>query len=133
VVQLAIDETKPPAYHYDLGKRLAPLRDENVLIVGSGNIVHNLHAYAWGRHAVEPFEWSVRFEQHARECLNSGDHEPLIEYEAQGRDALLSVPTPEHYLPLLYVIATQQRGEAVTYPVEGGDGGSISMLSVRIG
>ncbi|MDB5070762.1 MAG: dioxygenase [Candidatus Eremiobacteraeota bacterium] len=133
VVQLAIDETKPPAYHYELAKRLAPLRDEGVLIVGSGNVVHNLHAYAWGRHPVEPFDWAVRFEQRARNFISAGDHEPLVDYEALGRDALLSVPTPEHYLPLLYVIATQQPGDEVTYPVEGGDGGSISMLSVRVG
>ncbi len=133
VVQLAIDETKPPAYHYELAKRLAPLRDEGVLIAGSGNIVHNLHAYAWGRHPAEPFDWAVRFEERARAFLSAGDHEPLVDYEALGEDALLSVPTPEHYLPLLYVIATQQPGEAVTYPVEGGDGGSISMLSVQVG
>jgi 4,5-DOPA dioxygenase extradiol len=133
VVQLALDETQPASFHYELGKRLAPLRDEGVLIVGSGNVVHNLHAYAWGRHAVEPFDWAVRFEQQARGFLSAGTHEPLVDYESLGRDALLAVPTPEHYLPLLYVAATQQPGDTVTYPVEGGDGGSISMLSVQIG
>ena|SRR5947209_56674 len=133
VVQLAIDETQPPAFHYALGKRLAPLRDEGVLIAGSGNVVHNLHAYAWGRHPATQFDWAVRFEQQARALLNAGDHEPLVGYEALGSDAMLSVPTPDHYLPLLYVIGAQQPGDAVTYPVEGGDGGSISMLSVRIG
>lgn len=133
VVQLALDETQPPAFHYELGKRLAPLRDEGVLIVGSGNIVHNLHAYAWGRHPVEPFDWAVRFESRARTLMQTRDHGPLIDYEAMGRDALLAVPTPEHYLPLLYVLATQRDGESATFPVEGGDGGSISMLSIRIG
>jgi 4,5-DOPA dioxygenase extradiol len=133
VVQLALDETQPPAFHYELGKRLAPLRDEGVLIVGSGNIVHNLHAYAWGRHPVEPFDWAVRFETRARTLMQTREHGPLIDYEAMGRDALLAVPTPEHYLPLLYVLATQHDGESATFPVEGGDGGSISMLSVRIG
>lgn len=133
VVQLSIDEMLAPAAHYALAKRLAPLRDEGVLIAGSGNVVHNLHAYAWGGHPVEPFDWAVRFERRVRDALNAGDHEPLVDYEALGGDALLSVPTPEHYLPLLYVIATQQPGEPVTYPVEGGDGGSISMLSVRVG
>jgi 4,5-DOPA dioxygenase extradiol len=133
VVQLAIDEMLPPAAHYELAKQLAPLRDEGVLIVGSGNVVHNLHAYAWGRHPVEPFDWAVRFEGRARELLSAGEHEPLIDYESMGKDALLSVPTPEHYLPLLYVIATQQPDDTVTYPVEGGDGGSISMLSVQVG
>jgi 4,5-DOPA dioxygenase extradiol len=133
VVQLSIDETQPPAFHYELGRRLAPLRDEGVLIVGSGNIVHNLHAYAWGRHPVQQFDWAVRFEALARTLMSSGEHAPLIDYETLGNDALLSVPTPEHYLPLLYVIATQQDGESVSFPVEGGDGGSISMLSVRVG
>jgi len=133
VVQLAIDETQPPEFHYALAKRLAPLRDEGVLIVGSGNIVHNLHAYAWGRHPAEQFDWAVRFESRARSLLEAHEHGPLIDYESLGEDAVLSVPTPEHYLPLLYVIATQHDGERVTFPVEGGDGGSISMLSVRLG
>jgi 4,5-DOPA dioxygenase extradiol len=133
VVQLSIDETKPPSYHYELAKRLAPLREEGVLIVGSGNLVHNLHAYAWGRHPVEPFDWAVRFEHRARRHMSAREHEPLIDYEGQGRDAMLAVPTPEHYLPLLYVLATQREGERIAYPVEGCDGGSISMLSVRIG
>jgi 4,5-DOPA dioxygenase extradiol len=132
VVQLAIDETQPPEFHYELGKRLAPLRDEGVLIAGSGNVVHNLHAYAWGRHASHQFDWAVRFESRARELLTAREHRLLIDYESMGEDALLSVPTPEHYLPLLYVIATQQAGESATFPVEGGDGGSISMLSVEI-
>lgn len=133
IVQLSIDETKPAPFHYELGKRLAPLRDEGVLVVGSGNLVHNLHAYAWGRHDVEPFDWAVRFEALARELLLKGDHEPLINYERLGRDALLSAPTPDHYLPLLYVIALQREGEQTTFPVEGFDGGSISMLTVQIG
>ena len=133
VVQLAIDETLPPSAHYELGKRLAPLRDEGVLIAGSGNIVHNLEAFAWGRQQTTQFDWAVRFEQRARDLMNAGDHAPLIDYEALGNDALLSVPTPEHYLPLLYVLGAQQAGDTVTYPVNGGDGGPISMLSVRVG
>lgn len=133
VVQLSIDETQPPAFHYQLGKRLAPLRDEGILVMGSGNIVHNLHAYAWGRHAVEPFDWAVRFEKQVRQLLAAGDHEPLVQYEILGRDALLSVPTPDHYLPLLYVIALRREGEPVSFPVEGVDGGSVSMLAVQVG
>jgi 4,5-DOPA dioxygenase extradiol len=133
VVQLCIDETQPPQFHYDLGRRLAPLRDEGVLIAGSGNIVHNLHAYAWGKHPARPFDWAVRFETRVRELLVSGEHGPLIDYESLGENAMLSVPTPEHYLPLLYVIATRRAEERVTFPVEGVDGGSISMLSVRVG
>jgi 4,5-DOPA dioxygenase extradiol len=133
VVQLSIDETKAPEFHYEIAKGLAPLRDEGVLVIGSGNIVHNLHTYAWGRHEVEPFEWAVRFENLARKLLLSGNYTPLIDYERLGRDALLSAPTPDHYLPLLYVMALRRAGDQVTFPVEGFDGGSISMLTVRIG
>jgi 4,5-DOPA dioxygenase extradiol len=133
VVQLSIDETQPPAFHYDLGRRLAPLRDEGVLIVGSGNLVHNLHAFAWGRHPIQPFDWAVRFERQARELMSSRDVGPLVDYESLGRDAMLSVPTPEHYLPLLYVLGARRDGDLLAFPVEGTDGGSISMLSVRVG
>lgn len=133
VVQLSLDETQPPKFHYELGRRLAPLRDEGVLIVGSGNIIHNLHTYAWGKQGVEPFDWAVRFEQQAREFMLKGDDAPLIDYERLGRDAMLSIPTPDHYLPLLYVIAVRGEGERVSFPVEGVDGGSVSMLTVQIG
>ena len=133
VVQLSIDELQPPAFHFELGRRLAPLRDEGVLIAGSGNLVHNLHAFAWGRHDVEPFDWAVRFEARARALMRADDPAPLIDYEAMGEDALLSAPTPEHYLPLLYVLGARRAGDALSFPVEGTDGGSISMLSVRIG
>jgi 4,5-DOPA dioxygenase extradiol len=133
VVQLSIDEREPAAFHFDLGRKLAPLREEGVLIVGSGNLVHNLHTYAWGGHLPDPYDWAVRFEQDARAMMTAGEYRPLIEYEKLGSDAMLSVPTPDHYLPLLYVIATRQAGEGVTFPVEGVDGGSISMLAVQVG
>jgi 4,5-DOPA dioxygenase extradiol len=133
VVQLAIDETLPAQAHYDIGRRLAPLRDRGVLIVGSGNLVHNLHAYAWGRQAVEPYDWAVRFETLAREWMQTGEHQPLIDYEHLGSDAALSAPTPEHFLPLLYVLGAQSPGDQVAYPVEGVDGGAVSMLTVWIG
>lgn len=132
VVQLSIDRTQPAAAHYEIGKHLAPLRDEGVLIIGSGNLVHNLHAYAWGRRPVEPFDWAVRFEKQVRELLLSHDDDSLIAYETLGNDAMLSVPTPDHYLPLLYVIALRRDGEHISFPVEGVDGGSISMLAVQI-
>jgi 4,5-DOPA dioxygenase extradiol len=131
IVQLSIDERQPPQFHFDAGRRLAPLRDENVLIVGSGNVVHNLHAYAWGRHPAEPFDWAVRFDARVRELLAAGDVAPLVDYESLGRDALLSAPTPDHYLPLLYIAGASAAGDAVSFPVTGMDGGSISMLSVR--
>jgi len=133
VVQLSINENEPPAYHYELGKRLSSLRDEGVLIIGSGNIVHNLHTYAWGKHGVEPFDWALRFDEKVRELISANDHEPLVSYEMLGRDAMLSAPTPEHYLPLLYILGTRQSGENATFPVGGFDGGSISMTAIQIG
>ncbi|MGH8168375.1 MAG: 4,5-DOPA dioxygenase extradiol [Woeseiaceae bacterium] len=133
VVQLSIDEAKSANWHFELAKRLQPLRDEGVLIIGSGNLVHNLHTYSWGERTAKPYEWAVHFETMARGHLLAGDFEPLIAYERLGRDALLAVPTPDHYLPLIYVLAQYQLGEPVRFPVEGFDGGSISMLSVQIG
>jgi 4,5-DOPA dioxygenase extradiol len=132
-LQLSIDETLPPAAHYDLARRLGPLRDEGVLIFGSGNVVHNLHTMSWGEHPVEPYDWAARFDRLVRTSLEQRAHGPLIDYEELGDDALLAVPTPEHYLPLLYVIAQQSGDDRVTFPVDGVDGGSISMLSVQVG
>src|SRR2546429_6392441 len=133
VVQLSIDETRAAPFHHELGSRLRPLRDEGVLILGSGDIVHNLHAYAWGGHPREPYDWATRFEARVRERLEAGEHAPLLDYGSLGQDALLSVPTPEHYLPLLYVLGASFPGEPVTFPVAGMDGGSVSMLAVRFG
>jgi 4,5-DOPA dioxygenase extradiol len=133
VLQLSIDETQPPGFHYELGARLRPLRDEGILLLGSGDIVHNLHAYAWGRHPQQPYDWALRFEARVRTQLLSGDHAPLIEYSSLGSDALLAVPTPEHYLPLLYILGAGAAGERVSFPVEGMDGGSVSMLAVQLG
>jgi 4,5-DOPA dioxygenase extradiol len=133
VVQLSIDETKPPSFHLDIGRKLAPLRQEGVLIIGSGNLVHNLHAYAWGRHTRNPYDWAVRFENAARAHMLAGEFGPIVNYESLGKDALLSIPTPDHYLPLLYVLGCHQNGEDIRFPVEGVDGGSISMLSVQVG
>jgi 4,5-DOPA dioxygenase extradiol len=133
VVQLGIDETQAPAFHHGMGQRLAPLRDEGILLLGSGNIVHNLHTYAWGRRPVEPFDWAARFEVLVRDRILRGDTDALVDYASLGRDAELSVPTPEHYLPLLYVLGARGKEDAVSFPAEGMDGGSISMLSVQWG
>jgi 4,5-DOPA dioxygenase extradiol len=133
IVQLSIDETQPPQFHYELGNRLAALRSEGVLVVGSGNIVHNLHTYAWGARGGEPFDWAVRFEDRTRKLLLKGDHAPLIAYERLGHDAQLSIPTPDHYLPLLYVLGAGGASEQISFPVEGVDGGSVSMLAIQIG
>jgi len=130
IVQLSIDETQPASFHFELGRRLSPLRDEGILICGSGNLVHNLHTYAWGRHMPEPYDWAVRFEATARELMQKGDFDPLINYDTLGRDALLSIPTPDHYLPLLYVLGAAREHDTISFPVEGVDGGSISMLTI---
>jgi 4,5-DOPA dioxygenase extradiol len=134
VVQLSIDETQPPSFHFEVGKRLATLREEGVIILGSGNVVHNLHAYAWGRHISRPYDWAISFEKRIREALLGEEYAPLINYETQlGSEADLAVPTPDHYVPLLYVAATRTFSEPLTFPVEGVDGGSVSMLAVQVG
>jgi 4,5-DOPA dioxygenase extradiol len=133
VVQLAIDETREASWHYEVAKQLTPLRDEGVLIMGSGNLVHNLHTYSWGNHALGAYDWAQRFEDKARALLAARDFAPLVDYESLGRDAQLSAPTPDHYLPLVYVLGQYRDGDAISFPVEGFDGGSISMLSVAIG
>jgi 4,5-DOPA dioxygenase extradiol len=133
VIQLSMDERQPASFHREIGRRLAPLRDEGVLVLGSGNVVHNLHAYAWGRHQAEPYPWAVRFENCVRQLVELGDDDPLVAYESLGPDALLAAPTPEHYLPLLYVMGLRRPGETVGFPVSGFDGGSISMLAVQVG
>jgi 4,5-DOPA dioxygenase extradiol len=133
IVQLSIDESKPAVFHFEIGRRLAQLRDEGILILGSGNLVHNLHAYAWGRHVLEPYDWAVQFETKARQMMLAETYKPLIQYETLGKEARLSIPTPEHFLPLLYVLGARQEGEPITFPVEGVDGGSVSMTAVRVG
>ncbi|HVC71671.1 MAG TPA: 4,5-DOPA dioxygenase extradiol [Acidimicrobiales bacterium] len=131
VVQLSIDRSKPAAFHYALGQALAPLSDAGVLIVGSGNVVHNLETYAWGGHPTGAFDWALRFDGQVRRLLEAGDHQPLVDYEQLGPDARLATPTPDHYLPLLYTIGAGG-GRSVSYPVTGIEGGSISMLAVRL-
>jgi len=134
VVQLSIDATQPPAFHFELGRRLAPLREEGVLIMGSGNVVHNLQAFAWRAPSAGPYEWAVAFEQRVKEMLLADQSAALIDYQRHlGQDALLAVPTPDHYLPLLYIIGARRPAERVSFPVEGFDGGSISMLAVQVG
>jgi len=132
VVQLSLDSGLEPRTHYELAKRLAPLRNDGVLIIGSGNVVHHLGMIRWAEDA-PPYDWATHFNNRVRGWLRAGNPQPLIEYREQGRDAALSIPTPEHYLPLLYVLAQQQAGETVEELVDGIEYGSIGMLAIRIG
>lgn len=131
VVQLSIDNAQSPQFHYDLGQRLAPLRDEGVLIIGSGNVVHNLGIMDW-RAADKAYDWATRFNQRMRRHLDKREHAPLIDYQRMGQDAQLAVPTPEHYLPLLYVLGLQDDKSVITIPVDGVEFGSISMLTAVV-
>ena len=133
IICITIPLFEPINGYYEIGKKLSVLREEGVLIIGSGNIVHNLHAYAWGKRNVAPYEWAVRFENQVRKLLTARKDGQLVKYEKLGDDAMLSVPTPDHYLPLLYIAALRRKNESVSFPVQGFDGGSISMLAVQVG
>ncbi len=132
VAQLSVDRTQPPSFHYEIGKLLAPLRDEGILLLSSGNLVHNLQAYEWDRPDAGAFDWASRFEENIRVLLQAGEDTQLIDYPALGHGAKLSVPTPDHYLPLLYILGPRRKGEGISFPIEGFDGGSISMLTIQI-
>jgi len=133
VVQLSIDSTKTPDFHFETGKRLRALREEGILVVGSGNIVHNLRAYRWDDRTAPPFDWALRFESWARRLMVEGNGSQLVDFMALGDDARLASPTPDHFLPVLYILGMQGVDEPVSFPVEGIEGGAISMLAVRIG
>ena len=132
VIQISIDRSQPPAFQYQLGQRLAPLRDEGVLIIGSGNVVHNLGAINWSDSAA-PHDWASRFERQVKDRLLRREHAALIDYLRLDPEARLAVPTPEHYLPLLTIIGTQQPDEGVHFPIEGINMSSLSMLAATIG
>lgn len=130
VVPLSLSSLQPGAWHYDLARQLDPLRDEGVLVVGSGNIVHNLRYWRMGQ--TEPLDWAQRFDEDIADRIAEGHHEGMMGYETLGPDALLAVPTPEHYLPLLYVLGLQREGDAVEF-INEDVVGPISMRSVLIG
>ncbi|HSS69255.1 MAG TPA: 4,5-DOPA dioxygenase extradiol [Casimicrobiaceae bacterium] len=131
VVQLSIDATRPAAFHFALGTRLSPLRDEGILLAASGNVVHNLRMME--REGGAPRDWAVRFDEYVRDALTTRQYDRLIEYHQAGEDARLAVPTPEHYLPLLYVLGAQREDESAAVAVDGIELGSIAMLSVAVG
>ena len=130
VLQLSLDITKTPAEHYALATRLRPLRDKGVLILGSGNIVHNLRRMDWGQ-PEGAFDWATRFNDSVRQCLLNHDHAKLMNLASD--DAKLAVPTPEHYWPLLYIIAQQGPDESLQLFNDHIEYGAIGMLSCQIG
>lgn len=132
VVQLSIDRTKPPHFHFDLGRRLRDLRDEGVLIAGSGDVVHNLRAARFDDGA-QPYDWAIRFNDFVRHAITSRDWQSLINYAALGQDARESIPTPEHYLPLLYTLGAAYEDEPVSFFNDEIALKSVSMLGVSIG
>ena len=131
VIQLSIDATKPPSYHLELGKRLGALRDQGVLILGSGNIVHNLGVINF-REPGLAYPWATRFDADVQRYLEHGDEQALAAYERHP-DGALAVPTPDHYLPLLYVAGLRRADDDLAVLVDGVDLGSISMTAVRLG
>jgi 4,5-DOPA dioxygenase extradiol len=130
VVQLSLDQKKPPAAHYELGRELRALRRKGVLILGSGNIVQNLREVVWEDTA---FDWALEFDARMKDLILSGDHKAIIDYSKLGRSSRLSVPTLDHYLPLLYVLGAQDEGDNVSFFADKVTLGSMSMRSVRLG
>ena len=130
VFQLSIDYTQPPQFHYDLAKELSALRRKGVLIIGSGNIVHNLGMIDWGGKA---YDWAIEFDATIKKFIDDRNHSAIIHYDKLGKIAQLAVPTNDHYLPLLYTLALQEKNETLSYFNEKCEMGSLSMRSLKIG
>lgn len=135
VLQLSIDYTKPPQYHYELARELYALRKKGVLIIGSGNMVHNLGMVAWDKLQSPEYgyDWALHMNQTFKDLITNGDHQPLIKYETLGKEARLAIPTPEHYLPLLYTLGVKGKEDAVSFFNDKAVGGSLTMTSVKLG
>lgn len=132
IFQMSIWYAKPAQWHRDLGRELAALRRKGVLIIGSGNVVHNLGVMSY-EDGAKPFDWALEFDDVAKDALLRGDDVPLIGYDKLGAAARLSVPTPDHYWPLIVTLGARDEGDAVSFPVEGLSNASISMRSVAFG
>ena len=134
VVQLCLDYRQTPEYHYDLAKELAVLRMKGVLIVGSGNMVHNLRMVAWDRldSSEYGYDWAIEANEKMKKYILDDDFRQLVNYKSQGKAFDLAIPTPEHFLPLLYVLALKQENEQVTLLNDKIVAGSLSMTSLRI-
>lgn len=135
VLQLSIDYTKGAQYHYDLAKELYGLRKKGVLIIGSGNMVHNLRMVSW-QHINNPgfgYDWALQMNDTFKQLINDGDYKPLINYESLGAEAKLAIPTPEHYLPLLYSLGLKGSNDKISFFNDKAVAGSLTMTSVLIG
>jgi len=130
VIQLSLDVTKNAQAHYDLGQQLRPLRDEGILMIGSGNIVHNLRMVVFEDTA---FDWAIIFDGNVKQWILDDNHEPIIHYSEQGSEAALAINSAEHFKPLLYVLGAKEPGELVSFFAEKVWGGSLSMRCVKIG
>lgn len=135
VLQLSIDYTQGSQYHYNLSKQLYALRKKGVLIIGSGNMVHNLGMVAWDKIEVPGFgfDWALEMNDTFKNLIKNGDHKPLINYEKLGAAAKLAIPSPEHYWPLLYTLGLQGKNEKIAFFNDKAVMGSITMTSVKIG
>jgi 4,5-DOPA dioxygenase extradiol len=130
--QMSIDVSKSEADHYEIGRELRELRQRGVLIIGSGNIVHNLGRMSY-ESDTKPYDWAVEFDGISKDLILKGDHKSLIHHDKLGTAAKLSIPTPDHYWPLIYTLAVQKNDEPITFPIDGIAHGSVSMRSVAIG
>ena len=130
VIQLSLDRTKGAEFHYELGKELQTLRNRGILVIGSGNIVHNLGQMVWQDAA---YDWAIEFDEMMKRLILSGDHRAIINYHSFGQLANLSVPTNEHFLPILYILAMQDKKDEIRFFAEKVTLGSMSMRSLRIG
>lgn len=133
VIQLSIDYRKSPREHYTMAKELGMLREKGVLIVGSGNLIHNLRLVDWRKlNENFAFDWAQEARHKMNEYILSGNHDRLINISNQGKEFELSIPTPEHYLPLLYALALQDKKDSINLFNDQPVGGSLSMTSVKI-
>lgn len=128
IVQIAIDGTEPPLFHYELGRQLSSLREEGIMLVGSGNVVHNLRVIRRGDGS-SAYPWAIRFNEAVLGLLEKHEHAPLVDYHSLGEPALLSVPTPEHFLPMLYIAGARRDDDTLSILTDGIELASISMLS----
>ncbi|EIJ37598.1 hypothetical protein JoomaDRAFT_0554 [Galbibacter orientalis DSM 19592] len=134
VIQMSIDYSQPAKYHYELAKELNSLRNKGILIIGSGNMVHNLRKVAWDKLNEEyAFDWAIEANDKMKSYILSGDHQSLINFKSQGKAFDLAIPTPEHYMPLLYTLALKEENENITLFNDKPVGGSLTMTSVKIG